>query len=78
MLKLQYFHLMKRAKSLEKSNAGLDCKQVGMGVTENKTVDCWHNCLNGHELEQIPEDNEGQGSLVCCSSWGFKEVDMTV
>ena len=35
MMKLQYFgYLMQRAKSLEKSNAGFDCKQVGMGVTK--------------------------------------------
>ena len=32
--------------------------------------------LNGHEFEQIPGDSEGQGSLVCCSSWGHKELDM--
>ena len=24
-----------------------------------------------------PEDGEGQGSLVCCSSWGHKELDTT-
>ena len=29
----------------------------------------WHHQLNGHELEQTPGDREGQGSLVCCSSW---------
>ena len=49
-----------------------------MGVTMNKMIDCRHNCLNGDEFEQIPGDSEGQGSLVCCSSWGFKEQDMTV
>ena len=27
--------------------------------------------------EQILEDDEGQGSLVCCSSWGRKESDTT-
>ena len=32
---------------------------------------------NGHEFEQTPGDNEGQGSLVCCSPWGHKEFDMT-
>ena len=37
----------------------------------------WHHLLNGHEFEQIPGDGEGQGSLVCCSSWGHKESDMT-
>ena len=25
--------------------------------------------LNGHEFEQTQRDSEGQGSLVCCSSW---------
>ena len=33
--------------------------------------------LNGHESEQTPGDSEGQGSLVCCSPWGDKELDMT-
>ena len=32
---------------------------------------------NGHEFEQTPGDNEGQGSLVCCSPWGHKESDRT-
>ena len=31
--------------------------------------------LNEHEFEQIPGDGEGQGSLVCCSPWAFKESD---
>ena len=29
----------------------------------------WHNQLNSHEFEQTPGDNEGQGSLACCSPW---------
>ena len=37
----------------------------------------WHHQLNGHESEQTPGDTEGQGSLVCCSLWGHKELDMT-
>ena len=45
------------------------------GVTEDETVG-WHRQLNGHEFEQIPGDSEGQGSVVCCSSWGHKELDM--
>ena len=49
-----------------------------MGMTENEMIDSWHNCLNGHEFGQIPGDSERQGSLVCCSSWGCKELDMTV
>ena len=30
----------------------------------------WHHQLNGHESEQTPGDNKGQGSLVCHSLWG--------
>ena len=40
-------------------------------VTEDETVG-WHHRLNGHEFEQTPGDNEGQGSLVCWSPWGHK------
>ena len=29
-----------------------------------------HHQLNGHEFEQTPGDNEGEGSLVCCSPGG--------
>ena len=31
-----------------------------------------------HELEQTPGDGEGQGSLVCCSPWGHRELDTTL
>ena len=37
----------------------------------------WHHPLNGHEFEQTLGDDEGQGSLVSCSPWGRKELDMT-
>ena len=37
----------------------------------------WHHRLNGHELGQTPGDGEGQGCLVCCSSWDHKESDTT-
>ena len=37
----------------------------------------WHRRLSGHEFEQTPGDGEGQGSLVCCSPWGPKKLDMT-
>ena len=37
----------------------------------------WHHQLNEHELEQTPEDSEGQGSPACCSPWGKKELDTT-
>jgi len=37
----------------------------------------WHHQLSGHEFGQILGDGEGQGSPVCCSPWGHKELDMT-
>ena len=36
----------------------------------------WHHRPNGHGFKQILGDNEGQGSLACCSPWGRKESDM--
>ena len=75
-LKLQYFgHLMQRADPLEKINAGKDWRQEEKGTTEDKMVG-WHHQVNGHEFEQTPGDT-GQGSLVCCSPWGHKELDTT-
>ena len=37
----------------------------------------WHHWIDGHESEQTLVDNEGQGSLACCSPWGHKESDTT-
>ena len=45
-------------------------------MTEDEMIG-WHHQVNGHEFEQAPGDDEGQGSLVCCSPWGHKELDMT-
>ena len=41
----------------------------GMGV--------WHHQLIGHESELALGVGDGQGSLVCCSPWGLKELDTT-
>ena len=46
-------------------------------MTEDEMVG-WDHRLDGHESEQTPGGGEGQGSLVCCSSWGHKESDTTV
>ena len=51
-------------------------RQEENGTTEDEMVG-WHHWLNGHEFEQAPGDDEGQGILVCCSLWGRKESDMT-
>ena len=37
----------------------------------------WHYRLDGHEFEQALGVGDGQGSLVCCTPWGPKELDMT-
>ena len=57
-------------------DAGEDWGQEGKGMTEDE-MDGWHHWLNVHESEQTLGDSEGQGSLVCCSPWGCKELDMT-
>ena len=46
-------------------------------MTEDEMVG-WHHQLNGQEFEQGPRVGDGQGSLVCCSLWGCKELDITV
>ena len=46
------------------------------GATEDEMVG-WRHRLNGHEFEQALGDGEGQGSLVCCSPWGHKKLDIT-
>ena len=33
-----------------------------------------HHQINGRDLEQTLGDSEGQGSFVCYSSWGHKEL----
>ena len=53
-------------------DAGKDWWQE-KGVTEDEVVG-WNHWLNGLKFEQTPEDTEGQGSLVCCSLWGHKEL----
>ena len=37
----------------------------------------WHHQLDGHGFEQTLGVGDGQGGLLCCSSWGHKELDIT-
>ena len=47
-LKLQYFgHLMRRADSLEKTDAGKERGQEEKGMTEDEMVG-WHHQIDGH------------------------------
>ena len=76
-LKLQYFgHLMRRTDSFEES--------LMLGKIEGGRRRGWQRIrwLDGitdsmDVFEQAPGAGDGQGSLVCCGSWGGKELDMT-
>ena len=65
-LKLQCFgHLIQRTHLLEKTLMP-DKTEEEKGMTEDELVG-WHHQLNGHEFEQAPRVDDGQGSLACCS-----------
>ena len=51
-------------------------KAGGQGTAKDEMVE-WHDRLSAHESEQTPGGSEEQGSLVCCSPWGCKEMDTT-
>ena len=57
-------------------DAGKDWRREEKGMTDDEMVG-WHHWLKGCDFEQAPGDNEGQGSLVCCSPRGCKELDTT-
>ena len=57
-------------------DAGKGWRQKEKRVTADEIIGLNHQ-LDGHEFEQTPGDSEGQGSLVCYSPWGHKELDMT-
>ena len=44
-------------------HAGKDWRQEEKGIREDEMI-WWHHWLNGHEFEQAPGDDEGQGSLL--------------
>ena len=68
--------LMQITSDWKKPDAGKDRKQEEKGKTEDEMIG-WHHQLNGHEFEQALGDDDGQGSLACCTQWGGKESDMT-
>ena len=69
-----WFHF--RSKSLPQliwkdPDAGKDWGQEEKEMTEDEMVG-WHHRLNGHGFGWTPGVGDGQGGLVCCSSWGRK------
>ena len=65
-------YLMQKANSLEKTLilGNIEGRRRGR---QQRTR--W--LVNGHEFQQTLRGGEGQGSLVCCSPWGHKELDTT-
>ena len=57
-------------------DAGRDWGQEEKGTPEDEMAG-WHHWLDGHESEWTLGVGDGQGGLVCCDSWGRKELDMT-
>ena len=55
-------------------HAGKDWRLKEKGMTEHEMTGL-HHWLDGHEFEQALGVGDGQGSLVCCSPWGCKELD---
>ena len=41
-------------------------------MTEDEIVG-WHHQLDRHGFGWTPRVGDGQGGLVCCSSWGRKQ-----
>ena len=37
----------------------------------------WHHQLNGHDFDQDLRVDDGQGSLMCCTPWDWKELGTT-
>ena len=67
---------MQRTDSLEKILMLRKTEGKGKGKTEDEIVG-WHHRLDGHESEQALGVGDRQGSLMCRSPWGRKELDVT-
>ena len=57
-------------------DAGKGWRQEEKRMTEDEMAG-WYHQLDGHDFEQAVGVSDGQGSLVCCSPSGHKELDMT-
>ena len=57
-------------------DAGRDWGKEKKAMTKDEMAG-WHHWLYGSESEWTPGDDDGQGGLGCCDSWGRKELDTT-
>ena len=57
-------------------DTGKDWGQEEKGTTEDEMIG-WHHQLYGHGFGWTLGVGDGQGGMVCCSSWGCKESDTT-
>jgi len=57
-------------------DAGKNWGQEEKGTTEEEMFR-WYRQLNGHGFGWTPRVDDGQGVLVCCSSWCRRESDTT-
>ena len=77
-LKLQYFcHLMQRADSFEKT---LMLGKIEGGRRRGRQRMRWLDGITDSmdmSLSELQGVGDGKGGLVCCSTWGRKESDMT-
>ena len=71
-LKLQYYGApdVKNWLTGKDPDAGKHWGQEEKGPTGNEMAG-WHHQLYGHDFEQASGVGDGQGSLVCCSPWGY-------
>ena len=75
--RIDYFDLLAvQADSGKDPDDWKDGSQEEKGGTEDEMIG-QHHRLNRQEFEQTPGAGEGRGSLVYCSPWGCKELDMT-
>ena len=56
-------------------DAGKDWRWEEKETTEDEMVG-WNHQLNEREFRQVLGDSEGEGTLACCSPWGYKELDI--
>ena len=66
----------RRSNSLEKTLMMGKIEDRRRKGQQDEMIGCHHQ-LKGCEFEQALGDGEGEGSLVCCSPWSCKELDMT-